>query len=506
MAEEDRATLGAAADPAAAADQAQQAPPDPATETTAPPPDGGTAYSEKAARHRMYRLNREQRERLQRYTEEQLATITAAFDLKLSQFREALTEVVEDPDGNKRRVWYSSTSPINGALNNAEQMAERIAERIESRPEETQQDKAITVDGQEVAVNTSISPSTSIFDIFREFMTAEEAEAELDYITRSALIQLFLEVTEQDQKAQQAPPKEEEKRFSLQVSKRPQEVSFPIDKVTSALFRWPEEMDGKGQKIDMLGKHGKGPLAILCVDLSELEESGLKITRQIDEYDERVYMAVSSLYRYQGDVMTVDQIYYAMGYDSVPNATQRKKINDSLTKMSFAHLFIDNQDEADQLQGRQHYRYDAALLPMERCTVDVNGHKSQTGIHLFREPPATTFAIGRNQYTTANRRILQTGLSATPINLKLESYLRRWAARQRNGSMDNKKVTFAHIFEVCGIKSKSDKSRVKNDRIPKIMEALTAGGLIGSHDYKLTANGIEYTGTPIKKAAQISKD
>ena len=70
-----------------------------------------------------------------------------------------------------------------------------------------------------------------------------------------------------------------------------------------------------------------------------------------------------------------------------------------------------------------HFRYDAALLPLERMQAIVNGQTVDSAFHLFREPPLITFAKERKQVTTIERKVLQTPISKTNQNLLIEDYL-----------------------------------------------------------------------------------
>lgn len=286
-----------------------------------------------------------------------------------------------------------------------------------------------------------------------------------------------------------------------------EKIDFTTDKVNRKTWnRWanlePGQLalgfaeDGSGSiGIDLASardkKHGVQRVTTYCIDFEKLEDAG--IAPRLEPYDKRVYEALSSLWNRVTtvtgqDTFSLKDIHYAMGFKSNLGANAKKKINDSITKMSTAHISIDNINEASAYNYPR-FKWDSTLLPMERLTGYVDGQLTEGLIHLFREPPLFTFARERGQLTSYSVQLLQTPLSKTNKNIATEDYLREqiaWMRNEGNSSKRSHKITFADMFEETRTTRRDDKHRQrKNAR--KVLEHYVKCGWI--QDFEETADG-----------------
>lgn len=202
-------------------------------------------------------------------------------------------------------------------------------------------------------------------------------------------------------------------------------------------------------------------------DFSSLPE-GVKITKQLDEYDEHVYYAAYALYRAGLEVVSLNTIYKAMGRRGNPSKDDRKKINASLSKMRSAIVYIDNSEEITVNKKSAHFHYDGSLLPFERVSAVYNGNEIKTAIRLLDEPPLGRFARGRNQALEIPLSVWGFPLSLTNTRLGVAHYLARHIAQLKHPkSRLNKKLTFETIFKECRATTRMQKSRCR-----KIVEEL----------------------------------
>ena len=250
------------------------------------------------------------------------------------------------------------------------------------------------------------------------------------------------------------------------ITKQPDKVDYPIDKVNNLLWNDIEQIKN-GQLAFRTGEDKKGmPVnVIMGINFEELE--GVKITKSLSHFDKRVYIAVSALWNAGNEVVTLTQIHYTMGNTNKPAQDQLNKINESITKMMRAWLYLDNAEEigAKFNYPEVQYHYDAHLLPMERITIAVKGLTDKrkipikvSAIHIFREPPLMTFARNRKQITTFEVKLLQGPLRKTDGNLKLEDYLLERIAGATSGALSN---TILHdtLFQSLKITGRVQKSR-----------------------------------------------
>lgn len=273
------------------------------------------------------------------------------------------------------------------------------------------------------------------------------------------------------------------------IVKRLNDIDFPVDKINKDIWTLLEyNPDGQitFARYNVANKSSKEDIYInVSLDFNDLEFT--HITRKLEPYDKRVYLAMATLFNHGYDVISVSQIYHTMGCTGTAGDNDKQKINDSITKLHGAHLFVDNQAEADTY-SKLHFKYDGSLLPMERKTAYFNGQLTEGAIHLFREPPMVSFARERKQITTVPIKLLETPLNKTNQNLALEDYLLEQIAHMKRGSITNK-MLYQTIYENTGIKDKKQKQRAP-EKIKKILSYYQSCGHIKAFDMESDKKGV----------------
>ena len=270
-----------------------------------------------------------------------------------------------------------------------------------------------------------------------------------------------------------AAAKEETPRATIT---RAQTVEYPLDKPNQIIWNLLEK-DTKGQVTFNMAKSGsrKQILTYYSINFDELGDD-ITITKRLLPFDKRVYIAVSALFNAGNNIITLSQIYYAMGYTGRPGTTDLEKINDAITKMTTARIYFDNQQEATSYKYK-HFKYDGSLLPLERGTVVVNGQLADAAIKIFREPPLITFAKQRQQITTLDVKLLQSPISKTDANLSIEDYLIERISREENRKGGHScRILFKTLYAHAGIaeKPKTSAEKQRKKRAPeKIKKYLT---------------------------------
>lgn len=249
----------------------------------------------------------------------------------------------------------------------------------------------------------------------------------------------------------------DEKLLPVIAAHKLEDLDFPLDKVNQNVWRLLEKTDGQLRlNIDVRKTGTKKAIDVLyCLDIEDLED--VSITRKLEPYDKRLYIAIDAICHIGYFTMSYQQIYNAMGYEGRAGKADIEKIDASLTKLSSARLFIDNIQESKAYKYAR-FTYDGALLPMERIKGVINGQVAEAAIHVFRVPPLMAFARERKQITTINRRLLGSPLNKTNQNLCLEDYLIYRIARIKNSNSKNK-ILLATIYENAGITTIKQKQR-----------------------------------------------
>lgn len=246
----------------------------------------------------------------------------------------------------------------------------------------------------------------------------------------------------------------------------PDSLEYPIDKINSNIWEdlaAASKDSPNGQLAFAMEKTGSKKEATIfySINFDELEKlDGLKLTKSLTPFDKRVYIAVNAIYAQNGQYMSAGQVFAAMGNTGKPSKKQLEKVNDSLTKMGAARVYLDNGEEISVNKGYAHFKYDAPLLPFERVSAYINNALVESAIHLFREPPLMTFAKERNQITTITKKLLESPVNKTEANLRIDDYLIERIARMKSGKgKTSRKMLYSTIFDKCQIKTRLQRHR-----------------------------------------------
>ena len=244
-------------------------------------------------------------------------------------------------------------------------------------------------------------------------------------------------------------------------------LTYPLDKVNANIWSLLEKDTG-GQLLIRAEKLGsKKEINILySIDFDALG-SNAKITKKLTQFDKRVYIAVAGLFNAGNTVITIRQIHLAMGGTGRASANQRQKISAAVHKMHGATISIDNAIEAGTYNYPK-FVYTGSLLPIERIRKIVNGNVVEEAIHLFREPPAMTFARQRGQITTIPVRLLNSHVSMTDTNLAIEDYLLDRISHAKKGKGQSK-ILYRTICDKAGAVTVKKRQRVRE----KVKDYLT---------------------------------
>ena len=237
---------------------------------------------------------------------------------------------------------------------------------------------------------------------------------------------------------------------------------YPLDKANFNM--WNRNGGKRLLKLDFTPesqkkKYKDEPLITpMFFDYDKLKKTFPTVKGELNPYDKRVYFAAGSLWNKGAALITYKDIYHAMGYRGKIGASDQRKIEESLKKMSALPIKINNEREANALGGYPHFEYFGVLLPLEGMKVITKGNITEAAVRLFREPPLLTFARERNNITTIKTELLQSPLSKTDENLRIEDYLLYRIARvKKKRKMET--ILFSTLYENTNITGKMQKKR-----------------------------------------------
>lgn len=272
--------------------------------------------------------------------------------------------------------------------------------------------------------------------------------------------------------------------------KRTDKIEYPLDKPNHYIWNLLET-DTRGQiTFDMLPKKPDLKAYITySINFKDLE-NGVKITKRLTPFDKRAYIAISALYNAGNEIITLSQIYYAMGNTGRPGQRDLTRINDAITKMRRAEITLDSSDEADEIKNYTKFVYDGDLLPMERVTAIINGKLTDGAIKLFREPPLMTFAKDRKQVTTIDIKLLQSPISKTDANLLIDDYLLERIHKEKRAKKGSCTILLETIYKYANITTSKQKQRAP-EKIEKYLKYYKEAELF--KNYKLSKDKIVIT-------------
>lgn len=262
-----------------------------------------------------------------------------------------------------------------------------------------------------------------------------------------------------------------------------EKLLFPIDKVNRNVWSLLEETTGKQIAIGVERRGDPEEINLLySIDFDDLPQ-GLTITKKLEPYDKRVYITIAALFNAGKRIVTYTEIYKNMGYTGRPGQSDLDKIDKAVSKMCAAHIYLSNDAEIKAAYKRNRYVYDGALLPMERVRAIVNGQLAESAVKLFREPPLVSFARDRKQITTITRKMLESPLSKTDENLRIEDYLIEEIASVKRGQRKNK-FLYETIFAKTGLtgKSKQKQRQRAPEKIRKLLAHYVNCGTISRYE------------------------
>lgn len=273
-------------------------------------------------------------------------------------------------------------------------------------------------------------------------------------------------------------------------------VDIPLDKPNSKLWNMLTETTGGQLKLAFATERTgskKEVSVIYSIDFDELTDT--RITKALEPFDKRVYSAMAALFNSGNESVTLQQIYNAMGYEGTAGKYDRARINDSVTKMAAAKVYMDNVQEVQAGYRYPQFKYDGQLLPMERIQAVVNGQFVESVIHILREPPMISFARGRKQLTTVDKKLLATPVSKTNTNLAIEDYLLTRIAKARTGK-GQKRILYSTLFTEAHLTTSKQQQRAKAP-IKKILDHYAECGFISK--YVMDAEGITFSFASTRK-------
>lgn len=259
---------------------------------------------------------------------------------------------------------------------------------------------------------------------------------------------------------------EESEQIINVTTKKAYLIEYPLDKLNALMW---SKAGNLSVEVDVSkeGDREKDISIAYAIDFTKLiQNESVMISNALTAYDKRVYIAISALFKVKNEILSIPMIYHAMGFTGDPGESDRAQIYKSIIKMRFTAIHIDTTKEA-KIYKYPKFEYNGALLPSDdERNVLINGNFTERAIRFFIEPPLIKFARERKQITTFDIKLLQSPISKTDINLKIEDYLLERIARAKEGT-GQPKILYKTIADKVGIENMTkDNQKNLRKRLP----------------------------------------
>lgn len=261
------------------------------------------------------------------------------------------------------------------------------------------------------------------------FTLTEPLDIVLHTLTPSEMIELLRDKDSYLRRAFDAAREAKAADAATQIEAyKADKLDMPTDKLN--LFAW-DLRETKGQIKFDLSRAGTDDTATALFSLSFDDDPNIKLTKEIDHFDKRVMSACGTAFASGYPIISATGIYYAMGNTGKPSQKHIDKINDTLTKLDMAKVFVDNTIEAGTYNYPK-FRKEDRLLHFKRVSRIVNGKTTDAVIQILEEPVLMTFARQRKQISAIPIKVLQTPARRTNNYYQIEDYLLWRIAQQKN--------------------------------------------------------------------------
>lgn len=267
-------------------------------------------------------------------------------------------------------------------------------------------------------------------------------------------------------------------------------VPYPLDKVSAVTYGRSVEDYEKTLEINV-AKSGSDK-AINVTYAVNFEALDASVSRSLSHFDKQVCIAAAAHYAADNNVVSLSQIYTAMGNNGRPSPGQIAKIGASIDKLAKTEITIDNTEEAIAYKGRKKVVDKEMIIACKRRDAYINGHLTKGAIFMYDLPAPIRFARDRGQIITLDLKVLQSPMNKTEENLILQDYLIRRISRKG----DPRRILISTLLSKIGAQGSRQKKWRAQEKVKALLEYYKEIGFIA--DFKLEPDAICIE-RPVKK-------
>ena len=229
------------------------------------------------------------------------------------------------------------------------------------------------------------------------------------------------------------------------------------------------------------------------VDFENLD--GVKLSKKLSSYEKFVWhTCVNLIIQDDHDILTLEQIYKAMGNNGKPNNTIKTEILEAIENMSKVRVTVDVPVNSELYPELDQFKGTFQLLATNTKQALSRGQIAKNSIQILEKPQLFYFAKAINQVCSFPATVLEVPVSKTKANITLLNFLLQKILKMKLNDFSQKEILLNEMYVQCNIDDKFKRSRLIKENggtLRKMLDHFTEYNFI--QEYSITTKYIKIT-------------
>ena len=229
------------------------------------------------------------------------------------------------------------------------------------------------------------------------------------------------------------------------------------------------------------------------VDFENLD--GVKLSKKLSSYEKFVWhTCVNLIIQDDHDILTLEQIYKAMGNNGKPNNTIKTEILEAIENMSKVRVTVDVPVNSELYPELDQFKGTFQLLATNTKQALSRGQIAKNSIQILEKPQLFYFAKAINQVCSFPATVLEVPVSKTKANITLLNFLLQKISKMKLNDFSQKEILLNEMYVQCNIDDKFKRSRLIKENggtLRKMLDHFTEYNFI--QEYSITTKYIKIT-------------
>lgn len=222
------------------------------------------------------------------------------------------------------------------------------------------------------------------------------------------------------------------------------------------------------------------------VDFENLD--GVKLSKKLSSYEKFVWhTCVNLIFQDNHDILTLEQIYKAMGNSGNANPETKAEILEAIENMSKVRVTVDVPINSELYPELDQFKGTFQLLATNTKQALSRGQIAKNSIQILEKPQLFYFAKAINQVCSFPAAVLEVPVNKTKANITLLNFLLQKILKMKHDDFSQKEILLNEMFMQCNINDRSKKSRLlnkENGTLRKMLNHFVFADFI--HGYEIT--------------------